>query len=89
MSFTDAMNHAMLTNPIINPVGFSQHVLNPNAEPTILDSPIVKYAVNNNRKAEETMQANGVNGTTVAVSGGIGAGLGVKLGKTDNETQNA
>ena len=76
MSFTDAMNHAMLTNPVLNPMGFCQHALSPNSDPNALDSPIVKYVIDKNREAEETMQANGVNGTTVAVSGAVGAGLG-------------
>ena len=76
MSFTDAMNHAMLTNPVLNPMGFCQHALSPNSDPNALDSPIVKYVIDKNREAEETKQANGVNGTTVAVSGAVGAGLG-------------
>ena len=47
----DISNRLVLTNPVLNPLGWGHHLFNPkNKETGVLDSPIVKYIVDKNNK---------------------------------------
>lgn len=37
----DAFNYLMLTNPVLNPLGHMQHVINPAMQPNALDNPLL------------------------------------------------
>ncbi|MDE6138888.1 MAG: hypothetical protein K2F57_05405, partial [Candidatus Gastranaerophilales bacterium] len=44
------MNRMLLLNPYTNPLGWGQHVFNPNKEPNALDGPILKYLIDHNKE---------------------------------------
>ena len=46
----DQVNHMLLMNPMLNPLGFFKHLVNPEAETDFLDSPIVKHMVDKNNE---------------------------------------
>ena len=37
----DCINYLMLTNPTLNPFGWSQHAINPIMQPNVLDNPLL------------------------------------------------
>ena len=37
----DTINHLMLTNPALNPLGYGQHAINPAMQPNALDNPLL------------------------------------------------
>ena len=46
---TEQMNRFILMNPVLNPLGWMTHLINPNdTTPGVLDNPIVKYVVDKN-----------------------------------------
>lgn len=46
---TDQVNRFILMNPVLNPLGWMTHLINPNGTtPGVLDNPIVKYVVDKN-----------------------------------------
>ena len=47
----DQINHMLLTNPILNPLGWFQHFVNPGKTETgMLDNPLVRHIVDKNNK---------------------------------------
>ena len=55
-NFCQGMNQVMLMNPLVNPLGWGQHLVKPNSEPNALDNPLLRYVIDAQAKEADSKE---------------------------------